>query len=89
MALGIELLRIRVATTLCNITCNFNFYAQLNQVLANFMKLLCNLLFFLNQQVTLQKSLPLNSGGRFSRDIVNNPVDAAHFVDDPVADFSE
>jgi transposase len=45
-------------------------------------KLLCKYKTYINQQLTLQKSLPLNRSWRLAGHVVGHAVDAAHFVDD-------
>lgn len=41
-----------LATALCSFTCNFNFAALKNQQLSDFVKLLCKLKTYINQQIT-------------------------------------
>ena len=37
----------------------------------------------------LKRSLPLNGGGRLPRDVVDNTVNARHFVDDAVGNLCQ
>ena len=56
--------------------------------LAYCVKLLCKLKTYINQQLTLQKSLPLNSRGRLTRHVVHHAVNAAYLVDNARRNFA-